>query len=224
YFENYTSFLPEVKKEDYETFFNKKIENASREFVESGAILDISREKNVCLLIPGDVFIATTHMDLFLRAIKEKIKVKVIHNVSVLNAISDTGLQIYKFGRIVTIPFWFGDYKPTSFIKMIHENHLRSLHSLILLDLDIEKQKYLNPNEALGVISEASLKENLDFGCGIPDLKFIVCCRMGSQTQKIYYGKHEDLISLDFGKPPWCIILPGKLHPVEEEVLKLYEV
>ena len=54
----------------------------------------------------GDPFCATTHSDLFLRAIKHGIKVKVIHNASIMSAVGITGLQVYLFGPSISIPFF----------------------------------------------------------------------------------------------------------------------
>ena len=34
--------------------------------------------------------------------------------------------------------------------------------------------------------------------------------------------KVRDLLNLDFGKPLHCLIIPGKLHFMEEEMLKLF--
>jgi diphthine methyl ester synthase len=56
-------------------------------------------------LVVGDAFCATTHSDLFLRAINLGIlfsyigiEVKVIHNASIVSAVGCTGLQVYRFG------------------------------------------------------------------------------------------------------------------------------
>ena len=69
-------------------------------------------------------------------------------------AISLSGLQSYRFGRQVTIPFSYGDYLPTSPLKLIYLNKKNDLHSLVLLDLDpsglgIDLPKPMNPNYAV---------------------------------------------------------------------------
>src|SRR3989344_4791719 len=80
YLEEYTSKLQcSVKK--LEKFYGKKIILASRDLVEKGKkILDKAKNKKVAFLTIGDVFSATTHIDLFLRAKKRKIKVEVVYN------------------------------------------------------------------------------------------------------------------------------------------------
>ena len=40
----------------------------------------------------GDPFCATTHSDMFLRAIELGLKVEVVHNASIVNAVGCTGL------------------------------------------------------------------------------------------------------------------------------------
>ena len=50
--------------------------------------------------------IATTHVDLCINAKKKGIKTRVIHAASVVSAVRGiSGLQNYKFGKAVTIPF-----------------------------------------------------------------------------------------------------------------------
>ena len=74
YLENYTSKLS-CSVEDLEKLYGKKIITANRELVEQKAeeaILKNAQTKNVAFLVIGDVFGATTHVDLMLRAKKAK--------------------------------------------------------------------------------------------------------------------------------------------------------
>ena len=104
YLENYTSKL-NAQIEDLEKLYNKKIIQADRKFVEeTGSILKEAKTKEIALLIIGDVFGATTHIELFIQAKKQNIPVKIINNASVLNAIGITGLSLYNFGKVTTIP------------------------------------------------------------------------------------------------------------------------
>ena len=70
---------------------------------------------NYSFLVIGDPFCATTHSDLFLRAIELKIEVNVIHNASIVNAVGISGMQVYRFGEIVSIPFFEENWRPYSF-------------------------------------------------------------------------------------------------------------
>lgn len=80
-----------------EKFYKKKLIEADRETCEEtiDKILEkLSKtpEKNMGFLVVGDPFCATTHADLFLRAIKLGIKVEVVHNASIINAVGCCGL------------------------------------------------------------------------------------------------------------------------------------
>ena len=50
--------------------------------------------------------------------------------------------------------------------------------------------------------------------------KVLVVARAGSIKPGLYYGKIKDLIKHDFGTPLHCVIIPGKLHFMEEDALK----
>lgn len=104
YFENYTSKY-DISVKELEKILNKKLIIAGRSLVESDEIIKNAKEKNVSLLIIGDIFMATTHISLFLEAKKQDIKINLIHNVSILNAVSDSGLSLYNFGKITSIPY-----------------------------------------------------------------------------------------------------------------------
>ena len=43
--------------------------------------------------------------------------------------------------------------------------------------------------------------------------------RLGNTTQKIVSGRMKDLIKVEFGPPLHCLVIPGKTHPMEEEML-----
>jgi len=76
YLENYTSKL-NCNLSYLEQLYGKKIIFADRNLVENEAektILKDAKAKEVAFLVVGDVFSATTHMDLYLRAKKMGIK------------------------------------------------------------------------------------------------------------------------------------------------------
>ena len=100
YLENYTSVL-ECDINKLEKLYGKKVILADREKVEkeSENIVAEAEKKEVALLIIGDVFGATTHIELFRLAQEKNVLVKTINNASILNAIGITGLELYKFGK-----------------------------------------------------------------------------------------------------------------------------
>src|SRR3989338_5154874 len=71
YLENYTSLL-QCPAGDLENFYGKKIMPADRSLIEgdSKEIIKKAKKENISILIPGDVFSATTHISLFQEAKK----------------------------------------------------------------------------------------------------------------------------------------------------------
>ncbi len=216
YLEGYTSRLSCSVKE-LEKLYKKKIILADRELVEQKAektILKCAKKENVAFLVPGDVFSATTHIDLWLRAKKSGIKVNVIHNASIITAVGITGLQIYKFGRTSSIPKPEKGFMPETPYDAIKDNKKLGLHTLLLLDLE------LSVKDAISCLLEIEKKRKEKVFT--EDTSCVVCSEIGSEKQIIRKGKAKLLINKDFGKGPYCIIVPGKLHFMEEEIMNLY--
>jgi diphthine methyl ester synthase len=72
YLEKYTAILM-ISKEKLETFYEREVIEADREFVESGCeemIQSAQGDEEICFLVVGDPFCATTHSDLYLRCIQ----------------------------------------------------------------------------------------------------------------------------------------------------------
>lgn len=49
------------------------------------------------------------------------------------------GLQVYRFGEIVSIPFFTEKWRPYSFYVKIKQNVERGLHTLALLDIKVKE-------------------------------------------------------------------------------------
>ncbi len=214
YLENYTSTL-NCSIKDLEKFYGKKIIPANRELIEKQAeqtILRDAKTKETAFLVIGDVFSATTHIDLMLRAKKQNIAVKVLHNASILTAVGITGLELYKFGKTTSIPFHRENVK--SPIETLKANQQQNLHTLFLLDLDPDNKKFLTINEAADYLIKNGLDENT---------KAVACSALGSDEPEIKYKTLKELTTIKFKKSPQCLIVPGKLHFMEEEALKLWE-
>ncbi len=222
YLENYTSKLPGATKKDLEEHIGKKIQYADRDFLETGKIINYAKSNNVALLIPGDPMIATTHTDLLIRAKENNIKTQVIHNASIQTAVSETGLQSYKFGKTATVTFWKENYKPKSFYKAIKQNKERKLHTLLLLDINKKQERYLEPKEAMRNLLEIEKekKENVF----TQETPIVTVSRIGSPNQEIRYGKVKNMLEENYGKPLHSIIVPGKLHEREEKYLEQFQI
>lgn len=48
--------------------------------------------------------------------------------------------------------------------------------------------------------------------------------RLGSEDQMIVAGSMRQLLKVDFGAPLHCLVIVGKTHPVEEEMLDFYKL
>src|SRR4030042_2499276 len=123
YLEKYTVDFPYSLK-DIEEVIGKKVIPAERIFVESMEIIDEAKKMDVALLVYGSPLTATTHISLLQEAKRCRVKVEIIYNASILDAVAQTGLQLYKFGKTTSMPKWdkSKNFTPDSFIKTVQEN------------------------------------------------------------------------------------------------------
>ena len=164
---------------------------------------------------------STTHSDFLVECARKCIDFEVIHGSSILSsAPAISGLQAYKFGKVTTIPFPDLEYNyfPKSPYMGIEENLKMDMHTLVLLDIQAHKDKYMTVNE--GLKNLMTIKENLDHeGLVNEDTLAIGIARVGSKDNLVKAGYIKDLIDFDFGGPLHCIVIPSKLHIVEAEYL-----
>ena len=215
YLEKYTSPINITK--EYKTKY--KIIEVNRDFIETGTtILNEAKNKNIILLSYGDPMIATTHMDLRLRAEELGIKTKILHNSSIASVLpGETGLHSYKFGKTVSL---MREHKlaPLSVYYSIHNNLVSKLHSIVLLEFNNEKNEYLDPKKAIQLLknTEKEQKRNVLTNKSI----IIIASRLGTKNQSLKAGQIKELINEKYKEPPHSIIIPGELHFTEEDALK----
>lgn len=214
YLENYTVDFPYPLAE-LEDVIDKKLHLADREKVESLEIVDEAKKMDVALLIYGSPLTATTHISLIQEAKVVRIKYKIIYNASIIDAVAETGLQLYKFGKIASIPKWNPkkNFTPDSFMEIIQQNISMNAHSLILCDIGLDFQEALKQLEKSAENYKIELKEK----------KIVVCQALGTNRSKIFYRNFEELRELEEIKKPYSIIIPSKLHFLEKEMLETYE-
>jgi len=216
--EFYTSALPGTRPEVFEALVGKPIRRLSREQVESGKeVLDAARGRRVAFLVAGDPMVATTHVDLRLRAAAAGIPTRVIHGVSIQGAAAGAlGLQAYKFGRTTTVPFPAPGHEVTSPLDAILENRRAGLHTLVLLDLR-EDGAFLDPKAALeSLLAMARSKRTRRFG---RNTMVSVLSRVGSPDVRIATDRVSRLLARDLGPPLHCLVVPGRLHFLEKDAL-----
>ena len=221
FFEIYTNYMP-VDMQDYEIFLKKKIIPIYRYSLESDSkkfLLD-QKNLNIALIVSGDPFIATTHYMLLLEAVQLGLHVEIFNNVSIYSlAPSLTGLSAYKFGKTVTIAFP-DRIKSEASYDIIKTNLSIDAHTLVLLDVDLEKKTFLSINQALKFLKDIdeSRKEKI-----FPsDLKLLALNKLGTKDSKIAYGTIQELSKESWDKygAPQALIIPTKLSSPEKEILE----
>ncbi len=240
YLEHYTSILSN-NKEALEKLYGKEVLIASRDLVEKEAeekLLLPAKEKNIALLVVGDALGATTHTDLMVRAKELGVDVDVIFNASVLNAIGVVGLELYKYGKTTSIVFPDNKWYPSTPYDVIKDNESLGLHTLCLLDIKVAEPSREEMRKAIIEGREArpdkprfmTIQQALEVLLHIEDEKkepvltketlVIGVARLGHPDMKIVAGSVEELMNVDFGEPLHSLIVPGKLHHIEEEVIE----
>jgi diphthine synthase len=217
--EDYTSRLETGAYERLQRRVGKTIQTLDRKAVEDGSVvLEACKGKRVSFLVVGDPMGATTHIDLRLRAAKAGFETAVIHGASIMTAVPGIlGLQNYKFGRTTTVPFPQEGYAPTSPYEVIAENLSRGLHTLVLLDIDAEGSRYMTANEGLHILMD--MERRLSNGVLTSGTLVCVVARAGAPDCLAMAGPVSVMLSQSFGPPLHTIVVPGKLHFMEEEAL-----
>jgi diphthine synthase len=214
--EFYTNTMPGLDRKKLELLLGKKVVVLNRVQLEDEAgeqIVEAAERGKVAFLVPGDPMIATTHISIRLELARRGIPSRIIHGPSVTSAVCGaTGLQSYKFGKSVTLPQEPG--VPGSLLDTVRDNKNGGLHTLILLDIRPEMARQLMIAEAAAklVVADPTL-ENWT-GVGI--------ARIGSPDQFVLSAKLGKLQNKDFGRIPHCLVIPGKLHFMEIEALKVF--
>ncbi len=221
--EFYTSRLVGADVDDLEAAHGIDIEVRDREGVERDPepILAAAEAGDVAFCTAGDTMISTTHTDLRMRAENRGIDTRVIHGVTAQSAASSlTGLQNYRFGKAVTLPFPYahgGDGVPESVIEAIEANRDRGLHTLVYLDIkvgtgptgpDPDHEEYMTATDAAELLAD-----------GWADELGVVVARAGSPDPVVAADQLSALAERAFGEPLHMLVIPGDLHHVEAEAL-----
>ena len=225
YAEFFTSRLFGSNFKSLEELIGKEINVLNRQEVEEENIfLSSAINHDVALICGGDPLIATTHTDFLVEAKKKGIETEVIHGLSIISSAPGiSGLQAYKFGKVTTIPFPEENYFPHSPYLAIADNLANNSHTLVLLDIQADKERYMSVNEGLKYLMK--VKEDLiangkeDKVAIHEETLAIGIARVGSKDVLVKCGKIKDLITHDFGGPLHSIAIPSKLHIVEAEYL-----
>jgi diphthine synthase len=231
FLEGYTAILPPEQEEmledlvgDWERIMRPDVENPDN-------LLKLAKDVPVALLIVGDPMQATTHVDLESRCDELGINFNIVPGITATAlAVSLSGLQSYRFGRQVTIPFSYGDYLPCSPLEMICNNYENNLHTLVLLDLDptgmgLDKPTPMMPNEAVSLLQKMADKilqkpsqlKRLDDP--VNEWSGILLTDISMEEQKVSAGSLSQLSKFKGG---WihCMIIPASMNQNELEAFQ----
>jgi len=218
YFEQFTSPMPESETKFLQEITKGEFKLAPRWLVEDGQeILESAKKSKVALLSYGDPYIATTHIELRVRAIQDGTKTDTIHASSAITSlIGECGLHFYKVGKTVTIMSGIPSSTP---YYAIFENLKLGNHTIVLLEWNQNKNFFLDPKDAIASLLDQEKEQGRKVFSG--DTYGIVASRIGQESQKIIAGKFSDLSNYDFGTPPHTIIIPGMMHFTESDALRV---
>jgi len=221
YAEFYTSIIPDFDLEEMESEIGNPIRLVERGDVEDSpeGILESAADGRAVLLVPGDPMIATTHVDLRLRAERRGIETRIVHGGSIQTAAAGiAGLQSYKFGKSATLPL--PDKRSETPYDVLEGNGNRGLHTLFLLDIEAEEERYLTADKA--VESLLDLEGELGRGVFSGEDLAVAIARAGSSGPVVKADRAGKLAGENFGPPPHALIVPGDLHFLEVEALKVF--
>lgn len=190
-----------------------------REDVEDrNIVLEEALTKDVAFVVAGDPLMATTHTELYVEARNKGIETRIIHGSSIFSAAPGlSGLQAYKFGKTTTVPFPDENFFPHSPYDAIKSNLDMGLHTLVLLDIQAHKDRFMTVNQAIEYLVKVEGERNE--GIFTDDTIVIGIAQAGSPKPIVKGGRVDDIINYDFGSPLHCMIVPGNLHFVEAEAL-----
>jgi len=220
FLESYTNLF-ESSIEEIKKFIQKDLIVLKRKDIEENyeRILELAKEKNVCILTYGEPFFATTHIFLRNEALKRGIRVKIAHSSSIFSSIFSIGISSYKVGKVITIPLKskISDL-PKSLYDAIKINKENNLHTVCLLDIDVENNEFLEVSNALKFLLELenNFRENV-----LSENDFVaIVSRLGYEDEKVYFDSIKNLMSKKISLPA-VIILLSKLSSIEKESLEV---
>ena len=226
FLEGYTATLPPEQEDLLESRIGpwNRLMRPDIEMPEE--LLRLARSSVVALMVVGDPMQATTHVDLLLRAKDAGLNTEMIPGISATTlAVTLSGLQSYRFGRQVTLPFPYGNYLPVSPLKYILDNKSRNLHTLVLLDLDptglgVASPVHMSPAEAGGVLLEMVEKygeDESEIGVveGVSDWPVIVLSDLGTRESRVCSTNIRGISNVKGGRIH-CLILPSSMDDLEQ--------
>jgi diphthine synthase len=221
YFDSYTSFVSGEYLSFLSDMLGKVIVPIERNALEDRVWETIkpAKDGDIGIVVGGDPLIATTHKIIISEAHKHGIKTVVLHSSSVFSAaIGESGLDFYRFGPTVTLPFWSENYKPVSFLKSIEKNLGNGEHTLLLLDIR-KPGTPMTLAEAAEILAKA-IKASGENKLG--NVRFLIMADAGKDGAVKFSATIDEMSAYDGSRlagKALCMIIPAPLSFAEKEAL-----
>lgn len=175
----------------------------------------------VALIVPGNPLDATTHVALLSEASKRGIDFEVVPAPGIIpNALTMSGLMIYKMGKIVTLTYPKSGIISEYPYDVIKDNDLRNLHTPLLTEIDLEKGVKMQVKEAVEILLQ--LEDMRREGVLSESRKAVAVSGLGGDNQRICFGTLKDLMGLSTHEGPHTLVVTSpKMHFLEEEVAEI---
>ncbi len=220
--EEYTAVAPAGTVDRLARAIGRPVRRLERTLLESERpILEaLARSPRVALLVVGDPFAATTHVQLRIAAERAGHTWRYEPAASVLTAaVGYLGLMHYRCGRTVSWPLPAEGFTPTSPLEQMDGNRTRGLHTVVLLDLRPGEGRFLTAGEALRAMRVRD-PDGRWLPAGTP---VAVAARVGRDDAAGWFGPVETLAEVDFGPPLHTIVVPApELHFEEAEAIRRF--
>ena len=220
----YTSTLVDGGIDEVERLLHRKVLKLRRRDLEehAGDILGQASEGlKIAVLVPGNPLIATTHISLITESVRKGLRYEVIPAPGIIpNALTMSGLMIYKIGKPVTITYPINGVYSEYPYEVVKSNDSRNLHSLLLLEMDAEKGVMMSIKEAIEILKK--LESIRGEGVFRPERKAVAVSSLCGSNQRICFSDLSSLANLPQHQGPHTLIITSpKLHFMEREALEV---
>ena len=222
FIEQYTSAMPGMNLSRLAFLIGKPpVPVSRRELEEEGGkrVLEEASKAPVTLAVPGDPFVATTHVTLRGEAARVGIPTFYVPGSSVFSAAyGASGLQVYRAGPSCTVVEPTPLYHPVSQYQKILSNMASGLHTLVLLDIAEPGFASLTFARAARLFTDYLAAK----GVSGRSIVAVGLAGLGSLGHVAAAGTLESLSSMNVEPMPQCMVVPGV--PDEAEAKALIEL
>ena len=213
YIDNYTNILSSGEITELEKSIGKKITSLNRTELEQEQKF---LQTEACLLVIGNPLSATTHYSLLEELKKRKIDYRIIAGISIFNYRGSFGLYEYKYGKTVSIVYPEKNYFPKSFYNLIIDNLKINAHTLCLLDIKVNENRFMSVKEACALLEEIDVEKELE------NKTCALLSSMGAINEKIVVFNFKDYKQLKEYPKPQSLVICGEVNEFEKVSLDEY--